>query len=224
MPDRSGFATTTLGAVFWGERLGAKLAALRLSREPSHDIGALHEGSVARVRGVVRSIGEPIAAPLSGRPSVFGRVLACLESTPGPDSVWGRPARGQRSETLTRADVSYGGRFAIEDATGRAIVEIAPDDLFELFVLVRRQGPWNRTALAHHLRAFVRTSGEVALDVDIADQRTVLAEWVVEVGQPISVVARVVRLEPAPSEGNYRSVRYLPVLGPRRERPILLFE
>jgi hypothetical protein len=55
VPERSGFATTTLGATFWGERLGARLASLRLARQPRTPLAEALEGAV-HVRGTVRAI------------------------------------------------------------------------------------------------------------------------------------------------------------------------
>lgn len=83
MPDRSEFATTTFGPAFWGERLGAALTTLRLRRQPRTDIDAVSRG-VVHVRGTVRAIDAPVAAPISGRPAVLGRLLACFERPRAP--------------------------------------------------------------------------------------------------------------------------------------------
>jgi hypothetical protein len=45
VPDRSGFATTMIGPPFWGERLGATLATLRLSRQPLTPLARVEIGA-----------------------------------------------------------------------------------------------------------------------------------------------------------------------------------
>lgn len=217
MPERSGFATTTLGATFWGERLGARLASLRLARQPRTPLAEALEGAV-HVRGTVRAITDPVAAPLSGRPSVFGRLLVCFEQRRPSERVIGP----DRSVLLTQADATFGGGFALEDESGRGRIEVRAEDPFELFVLVRRAGAWNRDEVLPRLRAFSRARPEVPLALE--DERMVHGEWAIEEGQTLSVIADVVGLDAAPDDRDYRGVRRLPVLGPRRERPILFFE
>lgn len=215
MPDRSGFATTTIGPPFWGERLGATLATLRLSRQPLTPLAAALEGTV-RVRGTVRAITDPAPAPVSGRPAVFGRLIGCVEER-------GRSVTGSEQYFLrVRTDVTFGGSFCLEDETGRGRVEIGADDPFELFVLVRRLGPWNRAERLPHLEAFSRLHPNAMLALE--ETGAVYGEWAIEEGQTLSVIADVVGLDAAPDDRDYRGVRRLPVLGPRRQRPILLFE
>lgn len=217
MPDRSGFATTTLGAPFWGERLGAKLAALRLARQPRTPLAEALEGTV-HVRGTVRALTTSIAAPLSGRASVFGRLLACFEQRRPSDRTIG----ADRHVLLTQADVTFGGGFTLEDESGHGRIAVQSEDPFELFVLVRRAGAWNREEILPRLRAFSRTRPDAPLALE--DERMVYGEWAIEEGQTLSVIADVMALEAAPDERDYRAARHTPVLGPRKERPILFFE
>jgi hypothetical protein len=222
MPERSGFATTTLGPVFWGERLGATLAARRLARTPARAIASLEAGDAALVRGVVSAREPTLAAPLSGLPSVFGRVLSCREPPPGRR----RDARGVLQPApppvVVRADVTWGGRFALEDESGTAWIEIDGSDPFELFVLVRRGGAWNRGETHERLARFVEETGHVDLHVDREDEGTVLAEWAIVEGQTLAVLGRVVGQHSAPSSDGYRASRLVPHLGARGDKPIVL--
>jgi hypothetical protein len=217
VPERSGFATTTIGPPFWGERLGAKLATLRLARQPRTEIANALEGTV-HVRGTVRAIGDAVAGPLSGRPSVFGRLLACFEQRRPSERTLG----ADRYVLLTQADVTFGGGFALEDESGRGRIEVRAEDPFELFVLVRRAGAWNREEALPRLRAFSRVRSDAPLALE--DERMVYGEWAIEEGQTLSVIGDVVGLDAAPDDRDYRGMRRLPVLGPRKDRPILFFE
>jgi hypothetical protein len=221
MPERSGFATTTVGPVFWGERLGASFAARRLGRTPARTTASLAEGDTALVRGIVRAIDPPRAAPLSGLPSVFGRALACRENAPSRTRDW-RGALAPTPPVTVRADVTWGGRFVVEDESGPAWIEVGASDPFELFVTVRRSGAWNRAETHDRLARFVEETGEVDLHVDRDDQGTVVGEWAVLEGQTLAVVGRVVGMHSAPSEDGYRAGRLVPHLAARGDKPIVL--
>jgi hypothetical protein len=211
--DENGFATTTLGPTYWGERLGARLTTLRLGRQRRTPIGQVRSG-VVHVRGTARALGPTIRGPVSGRAVVLGRLLSCVEPV----------AIGRRNDgrTLRLADVTFGGDFTLEDETGRARVAVGPGVSFELLVLVRRAGAWNASSWAESLDAFARANVDASIPVDLA--AAVHGEWAIEEGQTLSVIASVVGEDAFVDGRDYRSTRTSPVLGPRGAKPILFFE
>lgn len=215
MPERSGFATTTFGTTYWGERIGAKLAARRLARQPRTDLADVTKG-IVHVRGTVRAIEPTVIAPLSERACVFGRVLSCFE-TRHPEK-YGKPAG--RLTSIALADHTFGGGFAIDDASGRGRVVITAEDPFELFVDIVRVGAWNRAARSPAITRFEELHG---VDLGVQRDDVVLGEWAIALGDELSIIASVVDRDAAPDELDYRAVRHTPVFGPRGERPIILF-
>ncbi len=213
MSDESGFATTTIGPAYWGERLGARLTTLRLGRQPKTPIGDVRSGAV-HVRGAVRALGPTVRGPVSGRPMVFGRLVSCMEPV----------ALGRRNDgrAVRVADVTFGGDFALEDDTGRARVAVGAGVSFELLVLVRRAGAWNASSWAESLDAFARANPDASIPVDLP--AAVHGEWAIEEGQTLSVIASVVGEDAIADERDYRSTRTTPVLGARGAKPILFFE
>lgn len=209
------FATTTFGTTYWGERLGSKLASLRLARQPRTAIADVDAG-IVHLRGLVRAIGVPLEAPLSGRPCVLGRVLSCFETR--EPQRFGQIPRGPHT-TITQADVCFGGAFRLEDDTGTAQIVIGERDGVELFGTVRRAGAWGRGPDRERLRRF-----EAAHRVDLTGSapNAVFAEWVVELDTEVSVIAAVLGHETSPDERDYRALRRSPVLGVRGNKPILV--
>jgi hypothetical protein len=220
MPDRSGLATTTFGAAYWRERVGSKLVALRRSRRARSDIAQLGSG-IVHVRGIVRAIGPTIAAPLSGRPAVFGRVLACLElrhRAPYGESFLQTDAR----ERVVHADLVFGGPFLLEDATGRTEVHVGSDDPFELLLPPRRLFSAHRGPELELLRRFAATSEGAGLAPD--DDRMVHAEWILEEGRELSVIATVRTEEASSEDRDYRGLVRARGLASSVGHPICFFE
>ena len=213
MTDASGFATTTFGPTYWGERLGTRLTTLRLHRQPRTPIGEVRSGTV-HVRGTVRAIAPPARGPVTGRPVVLGRLLSCVEPVALGKQNDGRP--------IKLADVTFGGDFAIEDETGRVRVAVGVGVPFELLVLVRRAGEWNASSRSAALRAFAEAHPNALIPLDASG--AVHGEWAIEEGQTLSVIASVVAEDTSADGRDYRSTRKTPVLGARGEKPILLFE
>ena len=215
MPERSQLSTSTTGPVFWGERLGSAFAALRLSRKPKRAIGSLREGELVCVRGKVCATRETILSPVWGKPAVFGRLAVGVDEQRVEERRVGRS-----SATRLLADVTYGGDFALEDETGRALVALRPEDPFELFVTVGRMRSGYCT---ERLEAFVQRDpsyqGLLALETH---RHAMAAEWTLLEGATVSLLAKVTHTEAAPSD-DYRALKRVPVLGVRGEKPIVFF-
>lgn len=214
MSESSGFATTTLGSMFWSERFASMLALRRVRRLPASDLGALTEGDVVKVVGTVRALGPVVTSPLTGRSSVFGRLLAC------------RPVSGlvgrarERAECV--ADVVFGGAFLLDSGSMSARIEVSAEDAFELFVTCKRGRVGDRGALDALGAARGGTRAPIAPDWNGASR---CAEWAIEVGSELGVIGRVVRLEAVkPVEpAGYRTTRFAPTLAARRDKPLVLF-
>jgi hypothetical protein len=179
--DASGFATTTLGPTYWGERLGTRLTTLRLHRQPRTPIAEARSGAV-HVRGTVRAITAPVRGPVTGRRIVLGRLLSCVAPV----------ALGKRNSgrAITLADVTFGGDFVIEDESGRARVAVGVGVPFELLVLVRRAGEWNASSRSDSLRVFAEANPDARVPLHVSG--AVHGEWAIEEGQTLSVIASVV--------------------------------
>lgn len=215
MPERSELATSTAGPVFWGERLGAVFAAMRLSRTPKRAIETLREGDIVCVRGKVCATSETILSPVWGKPAVFGRIAVGVEEKRAVMKVGGSYAA-----TRLYADVTYGNGFVIEDDTGRALVELSGADPFELFVKVGRMRSGYCT---ERLEAFVKRDPSYE-SLFALDQVTdaMAAEWTILEGATVSILAKVTHTVAAPSD-DYREMKRLPVLGVRGVKPIVVF-
>jgi len=216
MPDRSELATSTVGPVFWGERLGAVFAALRLRRAPTRAIETLREGETVRIRGKVCATSETILSPVWGKPAVFGRIAVGVENEVIPTKT----KSGTHRAIRLYADVTYGGEFAIEDDTGRALISLHPDDPFELFIQVGRMRSGYCT---ERLEAFVQRDPSYSrlLMLD-RDKKSMAAEWAILEGATVSLLAKVTHTIAAPSD-DYREMKRIPVLGVRGDKPIIVF-
>ena len=216
MPDRSALATSTVGPVFWGERLGSVFAAMRLRRAPTRAIETLREGETVRIRGKVCATSETILSPVWGKPAVFGRIAVGIENELIPSKL----KTGNHRAIRLYADVTYGGEFAIEDDTGRAIVSLKPEDPFELFIAVgRMRSGYCKERLEDFVRRDSSYEGLLMLD---RDKNAMAAEWAILEGATVSVLAKVTHTVAAPSD-DYREMKRIPVLGVRGEKPIIVF-
>lgn len=213
MTDQSGFATTTIGPTYWGERLGTRLTTLRLHRQPRSAIGEVERG-IVHVRGTVRALGPTTPGPVTGRPTVLGRLLSCAE----PSAI----GRRNDGRAIVLADVTFGGDFALEDETGRARIVAGVGVPLELLVLVRRAGQWNASSRSASLEAFARAHPDSSIPYALSS--AVHGEWAIEEGQALSVIASVVGEDASVDGRDYRSTRKTPVLGPRGDKPLLFFE
>jgi hypothetical protein len=98
-----------------------------LRKAPRIAIGAMQEGQVARVVGKV-SHGEPIAAPISGRPCFYFDAI-----------VEERYRNGWRRVLREKGGVPFG----IEDGTGRAMVDPTHADVALTFDASTRSGTFD---------------------------------------------------------------------------------
>lgn len=212
MPARYDFATCTAGPAYWGEQLGAALTRRRLRRVPQTRIADATSG-VVRVRGQVRLTGPGVEAPISGRRVAFARLLSAIYA-PNVSST----LRVQYPYTL--AEVSFGGAFAIEDESGRAVLQVAPDDRVELLVRPTRLDLRSAHERGPALELF---EPEHDVRLDRPGERVVIAEWAIAEGMTISAIGAVLSVDVAPSEEGYRELKRVPVIGPREGRGLILF-
>lgn len=84
----------------------------RMKAIPRRAIGEVIDGEVARVVGRVR-VDAPLAAPLTGRPCAFWRVVVEEKRKRGKSSYW-----------MTLVDEHEGTDFFLLDDTGQAKVEV----------------------------------------------------------------------------------------------------
>ncbi|HSK02968.1 MAG TPA: hypothetical protein VK932_17070 [Kofleriaceae bacterium] len=169
------------------------------------------EGAVVRLDGRVIE-GETLEAPLTGRRCVYYlAIVEAFEAGSTPDS-WRELAREAR-----------GVRFAIEDGTGRAIVD--PDGARVDVDLDRTStsGTFEEPTAAQ--AAFLERHG-VTLTGWSSSRRLRYREGAFEIGEPIAVMCRPVR-EPDPGAAS-REVGYRDAPGTRlrvggsARHPILL--
>ena len=123
----------TLG--LWRRGRGEKQAYLRDTRRDA--IGQLPGGTVARVQGAVVPVRDLLASPLTGRTCVSYAVLVHADDASGP----------------VIAKVQAGIRFAVHDASGRALIEMdgvnitLTADHTEVVAITREFSPAQRDVL-----------------------------------------------------------------------------
>jgi hypothetical protein len=122
--------TRALGRLF---RLSSWLPRHR--RLPTRPVAQLKAGAVAKIEGRARCLGEPLLAPLSGRPCVLYRVtIECYDESRAIRFGGGGPSAPR---WVHEAEEEQAPPFLVEDETGVALVRpegwvniIAPPRLF----------------------------------------------------------------------------------------------
>ncbi len=198
-----------VASLMWNEKAKIRRA---LRGAPRVDIGGLDEGRIGRLVGRVGALGEPLAAPLTGRSCVFYEATVEEYRSSGKSGSWRQVAREAR-----------GVPFVLEDGTGRAIVDPGGARVAVDIDMTTRSGtfddatPIEEQFLARH---GLRSTGWVF------NKSLRYREGVVEVGETIAVMGQGVR-EPDPDAvgrvGGYRSGPPTRLrLGGSSRHPILL--
>jgi len=113
-------ALLLMGLVVGGGLLGLVLyysEGARLKRELRNaerwSIGEFPDGTIAKVVGSLVLVGEPLMAPLSGRPCAYYDIRVQEYRSSGKSGSW---------HTIIRE--SQGTDFMLEDGTGKAIIVV----------------------------------------------------------------------------------------------------
>jgi hypothetical protein len=185
-----------------------------LARRPRARIQAI-EGDVVRVTGHVRSRGELLQAPVTGRPCVAFHLLI---------EEWRYRNRCASWEVLL--EIQQARPFAVTDESGEATVDTAGPT--EVFLVLDRCGPSRRRDQADRAQLAVLKkllkSGGVAITNWFGDSKIIrYQEGVLEEGEKVSVGGRAIR-EVSP-DGERSSPRQPPerlVLRGTAEEPLLI--
>lgn len=172
------------------------------------------EGQVGRLAGMAAALGEPLVAPLSGRPCVYYDV---------------RVQRHRGLETSDFFELEHEliaerrtVPFVLDDGTGRAIIDASHGDV-GIGVDLERWSDIN-DPLTPQEEAFLARHGESKRGL-ILGKKLRFAESIIEVGERIAVVGTAVR-EPdpdaPPSEAYRGAPATRPVLTGTRRDPLLV--
>lgn len=154
-------------------------------------IAAVTDGAVGWLRGAVIGEPAPIAAPLSGRPCWYYKIV--VETPAGLD--WRRLAYEARGQS-----------FEIDDGTGVALID--PEG-------AQVEVDYDRTVEVAPGARLVQPLAELVRRFKLPDGALVLREGVLETGEVVAVHGRLVReRDPDPSRRGSR----LRVVGAGRER------
>jgi len=125
------FVVVVAAAVFVMYVRNERQRPTRLREAPAQPIAELPEDTPGRVIGITQPHGEPLTAPLSGRPCVY--YAARVERLPTPDATEQLasnappPADGEPASGATRwllvASETRSAAFVIQDESGRALIE-----------------------------------------------------------------------------------------------------
>lgn len=185
-------------SLYWGlffvlDRRSRSQRVSRLLRGvPARSISELQNGALVKVVGNARPVSGHVEAPLTGKPCVYSRTTIDGSSTV------------RRTE-----DARSGAEIWVEDATGRALVQmVEPQPLAVLYPRISgaRTGPPTPRE-----RALLQEHGNVRLSLEPHIVSYEFREGYVEVDDEI-VVAGVCRMEadPKPDRSQVQSYRDAP--------------
>jgi hypothetical protein len=150
-------------------------------------VAGANAGEIVRVIGKLRSIGEPLSAPLTGRAcSHFDLQVDVLVST-GKSSSWRSLFREVGSKS-----------FAIEDSSGQAIVDTS--SFAAAVVLDQHASSGTFNDATPELEALLARHGEKSTDFLGMNKGLRYREGVLEPGEAVAVVGRA-RWEDDPDVG-----------------------
>ncbi len=193
------------------------LARHRLVHAPRRAIGEVPEGEVARLVGRAVQLGEVLEAPLSGRPCLYYKVWV---------------ARPLVLLSTTLAHEERGVMFALEDGTGRAVVD--PDGCtLDLVVDERNSSGTSGFPTGRQVAVLTRFTIEVNEWTDVDRSRPavplprdfIYREAIIGVGETIAILGGGVR-EPDPHaepDGSYRGAQPTRLrMSGSREHPLII--
>ena len=151
----------------------------RLGRAKQVPIGELAEGQRARIGGTARALGETLEAPLTGRPCVAFDVRVEERRTYLPTGFAPTDSKIWRLLAIEQGGVP----FAIEDSSGRALVDPAHADIVLELDAAQEVGETSARATA-----FCARHGIV-----IARKHLRYREGVIAIGESVAVLGEGVR-------------------------------
>jgi len=183
------FVVVVAAAVFVMYVRNERQRPSRLREAPARPISELAEDTPGRVVGITQNPGEPLTAPLSGRPCVYYAVRVERLRTPDAAAELAATTAAAASWVVIASETRFVS-FLIQDETGRALIEptAAKVELSGAEVPVElgpaELTPRHREFLARH-------------QVAEPSARLRCSEAVIAIGEAIAVVGSGIR-EPDP--------------------------
>ncbi len=175
------------------------------------DVATAPEGRMTKVVGVIDYVGEPLRAPISGRPCAGYEVTVWLEGKNGGDRILRDAAQTD---------------FWLNDGTGTALIRMKDARSQIHWDTTKKSGPFN--APTPELEAFLRRHGQASTDeaFGVSFNRALrYEEGVLEGGEKVAALGYATRQEDvspgaAPGDSRYGRSRRLVLQAKGDEAPL----
>lgn len=166
------------GGIFYGFYFTKKAVVKRkLKKAAGKKIGQFYNGDIAKVVGHVECVGEPLLAPLSGRPCAYYHVLVEQHVSTGKSSHW---------KKLIEEEVA--GTFLIRDGRHAAYVDQSKIKTYLVQDKIFNSGFLNDATI--HLDQYLQKHGHSSTGLLGLNRTIRYKEGILEKGELMAVVGK----------------------------------